>query len=65
MAHPGETPFIDLDDADLAACIEAAYIAQDYRAGVLDNLRTLQIHARRVSEALAADPDAPATPGQP
>ncbi len=49
----GERPFLDLDDAELADRMAAAGIAQNYQAGVLENLRTLQVHARRVSEALA------------
>jgi hypothetical protein len=65
MGRSDETPFLDLEDAGLAGRVAAAGIAQGYQAGVLDNLRTLQGHARRVAEALAADPDAPAAPATP
>ncbi len=59
MEPPGDRPFLDLDEAGLAGRVEAGGIAQSYRAGVLQNLRTLQAHARRVSDALATDPAAP------
>ncbi len=69
MARSGDRPFLDLDDAELTCRVEAAGIQQSYRAGVLENLRTLQVHARRVSDALAAEsavPDAaPSWPSKP
>jgi hypothetical protein len=65
MERSGATPFLELDDAGLAGRVDAAGIAQNYRAGVLENLKTLQIHARRVSVALAGDPDLPDAPSRP
>jgi hypothetical protein len=62
VRSPREQPFIDLDDAALAERVDAAGIAPGYRAGVLETLRTLQAHARRVSDALAAEPQAPSNP---
>ena len=65
MDHSGDRPFLDLDDAELANRMQVAGIPQSCRAGVLENLRTLQVHARRVSDALAADPDVPDAPSRP
>jgi hypothetical protein len=59
MEGSEDRPFLDLDDAGLASRVEAAGIPPSFQAGVLQNLRTLQIHARRVSDALAADPALP------
>ena len=59
MGGSGDRPFLDLDDAGLADRVEAAGISQIHRSGVLENLRTLQAHARRVSDALTSDPGAP------
>ena len=59
MPRSGETLFFDLDDAELAGRVAAAGILPDYRAGVLENLRTLQAHAKRVAQALSADLHAP------
>ena len=69
MLPPDEKSFLELDDAGLADRVSGAGIAPAYRAGVLENLRTLQGHARRVAEALAADAgaaaDRPLEPFQP
>ena len=59
MERSGDGSFLDLDGAELAGRVDAAGIPQGYRAGVLENLRMLQAHARRVAEALAADPCGP------
>jgi hypothetical protein len=63
---PVDRSFLDLGEAELAAQVSAAWIAPAYRAGVLENLRTLQDHARRVADAIAAGAGpGPAAPPEP
>jgi len=64
---PADKSFLDLDDAELAGRVSSAKVEPDYRAGVLDNLRRLQGHARRVAAALGGDPgaDEPLEPFRP
>ena len=57
MGPPDHSSFLDLGEAELADWLDRARIAPGYQAGVLENLRTLQSHARRVADALADDPD--------
>ncbi len=63
MGPPDDSSFLDLGEVELAGWVSTAGIAPAYRAGVLDNLRTLQSHARRVADALAPDPGM--SPGEP
>ena len=59
MRSPNDSSFLGLGEVEFADRVSRAGIAPAYWAGVIENLRTLQGHAKRVADALADDPDAP------
>ncbi len=57
MRQPNDSSFLGLGEVELADRASKAGFAPAYGAGVIENLRTLQGHAKRVADALADGPD--------